>query len=218
MKYRCLVFDHDDTTVNSTATIHHPCFEQFLSEYYPGRTCTLEEYFLKNFSPGFVPICREEYQMDDAAIEFESAYWRNYVETRIPDAYPGIKEIMEHQKALGGTVAVISHSYRDNILRDYKANHLPEPDLIFGWEMPPEKRKPNQWPLCEVMRLLSLQPQEILVIDDLKPGYDMASACGVPFAAAGWSNDISEIEQFMRNNCSNYFKTVDELARYLFGA
>ena len=216
MKYRCLIFDHDDTTVNSTATIHYPCFVQFLSEYFPGRTCTLEEYFLKNFSPGFVPMCRDEYQMDDATIDFEAQYWRSYVTTRIPDAYPGIKEIMDRHKALGGTIAVISHSYRDNILRDYKANDLPEPDLIFGWEKPPEKRKPNAWPLQEVMRLLSLEPQEILVIDDLKPGYDMAVSCGVPFAAAGWSNDIYEIEQFMRTNCSNYFKTVDALAAYLF--
>ena len=162
-------------------------------------------------------MCREEYQMDDAMIDFEAAYWRSYVETRIPDAYPGIKEIMDRHKASGGSVAVISHSYRDNILRDYEANNLPEPDLIFGWEMPPEKRKPDPWPLLEVMRQLSVQPHEILVIDDLKPGYDMAAACGVPFVAAGWSNDIPEIEQFMRSNCSNYFKTVDELAQYLFG-
>ena len=30
MKYKCLVFDHDDTVVNSTATIHHPCFAEYL--------------------------------------------------------------------------------------------------------------------------------------------------------------------------------------------
>ena len=26
LKYRCLVLDHDDTTVDSTATVHYPCF------------------------------------------------------------------------------------------------------------------------------------------------------------------------------------------------
>ena len=26
MKYRCLIVDHDDTVVNSTATVHFPCF------------------------------------------------------------------------------------------------------------------------------------------------------------------------------------------------
>ena len=74
MKYRCLVFDHDDTVVNSTATIHHPCFEAFLQRYYPGRSCTLEDYFIKNFSPGFVPMCREEYGMSDEDLAQESLF------------------------------------------------------------------------------------------------------------------------------------------------
>ncbi|MCR5137182.1 MAG: HAD family hydrolase [Oscillospiraceae bacterium] len=215
MKYRCLVFDHDDTTVNSTATIHHPCFEQFLRDYYPGRSCDLKEYFLKNFSPGFLPMCREEYGMDDEMIELEGRYWRDYVRSRIPQAYPGIGEIMWKHRNEGGLLAVISHSMRENILRDYAANGLPEPDLVFGWEMPPEKRKPAAWPLEETMRRFSLEPDELLVIDDLKPGYDMAAECGVPFAAAGWANDIPEIEAFMRQNCSMYFKRVQDLAAYL---
>ena len=57
---------------------------------------------------------------------------------------------------------------------------------------------------------------DIAVIDDLKPGYDMAKAAGVPFAAAGWANDIEQIETFMRKNCGLYFKTVEELRDYLF--
>ena len=215
MRYRCLIFDHDDTTVNSTATIHHPCFVHFLEEYYPGRFCSLEEYFLKNFDPGFIPMCREEYGMDDRMIEIEGQYWRDYVRSRVPDDYPGIREIMEQQKAEGGMTAVISHSFRDNILRDYLANSLPTPNLVFGWEMPAEKRKPNAWPLQEVLRQLDLRPEEALMIDDLKPGYDMAQACGVPFAAAGWSNNIQMIETFMRSNCNLYFKHVSDLADYL---
>ena len=217
IKYRCLVFDHDDTTVNSTATIHYPCFLSFLEIYYPGRQCSLEEFFVKNFSPGFLPMCQGEYGMDDRMIEIETKFWQNYVCDRIPDAYPGIREIMERQKQQGGMTAVISHSYRENILRDYEKNNLPEPDLIFGWEMPPEQRKPSPWPLQEVMSRLGLQPEEILVIDDLKPGYDMAHACGVPFAASGWANDIPEIERFMRQNSDLYFKQISELADYLFG-
>ena len=52
-------------------------------------------------------------------------------------------------------------------------------------------------------------------MDDLKPGHDMARAAGVPFAAAGWANDIPEIEQFMRKNCDHYCKQVSDLARLL---
>ena len=217
MKYRCLVFDHDDTVVNSTATIHHPCFVEYLKLYYPGRECLLEEYFLKNFDPGFVPMCREDYGMSDEELEREAAFWRAYVQNHIPLAYPGIRTIMERQKAAGGLVCVVSHSYEYNIRRDYRANGLPEPDLVFGWEQPLERRKPQPWPLEEIMRRCELAASDLLMIDDLKPGFDMAEACGVDFAAVGWSNDIPEIERFMRRNSRLYFKTVAELSAFLEG-
>ena len=217
MKYRCLVFDHDDTVVNSTATIHHPCFEAYLREFFPGRSCSLEEYFLKNFHPGFIPMCKEEYGLSDADLEIEYRYWQDYVRSRIPQAYPGLRELMERHRAKGGLLTVISHSTAWNIRRDYKANALPEPDLVFGWEQPPERRKPNPWPLEEILRRFELAPSDVLMIDDLKPGYDMARAVGVDFAAVGWANDIPQIESFMRQNCRLYFKTVAELAAFLEG-
>lgn len=215
MRYKCLVFDHDDTVVNSTATIHHPCFVDFLQEYYPGRSCTLEEYFLKNFNPGFIEMCRRDYGMTDAQLEAETGYWRRYVESRIPEAYPGIREIMERQRAEGGFICVVSHSFDFNIRRDYAENHLPAPELVYGWEQPEEKRKPKPFPLQAIMEQLDLRADELLMIDDAKPGYDMAKACGVDFAAVGWANDVAPIERFMRANCDRYFKTVEELDRFL---
>jgi len=215
MKYRCLVFDHDDTVVNSTATIHHPCFEAFLREFYPGESIDLRRYFLVNFDPGFVPFCRREYGMTDADLARESAYWQDYVRSHIPAAYPGVRAIMERQKAEGGLVCAVSHSYDYNIRRDWAANGLPEPDAVYGWERPESERKPHPYPLLEIMRRFSLAPREVLVIDDLKPGYDMARAAGVDFTAVGWAYDIPEIERFMRQNSPRYCKRVEDLAAFL---
>lgn len=215
MKYKCLVFDHDDTVVNSTATIHHPCFQKFLDSRFPGKSCTLENYFVKNFHPGFLDMCREEFGMSDEQLEDEVQFWHSYVENHVPKAYSGIRQIMERHKQAGGLLCVVSHSYEENILRDYKANGLPEPDAVYGWSQPVERRKPNAWPLEEIMRRFSLDKAELLMIDDLKPGFDMAAACGVDFAGVGWANDIQEIESFMRKNCANYFKTVGELGNFL---
>ena len=217
MRYKCLVFDHDDTVVNSTATIHYPCFAEYLRLRRPGRSCGLEEYFLKNFHPGFIPMCKEDYGMSDEELEEEGRFWRAYVKGHVPQAYPGVREIMERHKAEGGLLCVVSHSFDDNIRRDYAENGLPTPDAVFGWEQPQERRKPHPWPLEEILRRFSLQRGEVLMIDDLKPGYDMAAACGVDFAGVGWANDIPEIEDFMRENCSLYFKTVDALAAFLAG-
>jgi phosphoglycolate phosphatase/pyrophosphatase PpaX len=215
MKYKCLVFDHDDTVVNSTATIHHPCFEAYLALRYPGRSCSLEDYFIKNFDPGFVPMCRQEYGMTDEDLEDESQFWKEYVKDHIPVAYDGIRQIMEQQRREGGLICVVSHSFEHNIIRDYAANSLPEPDAVYGWGRPLNERKPAPFPLEDIMRRFDLKPSDLLMIDDLKPGYDMAMSCGVDFAAVGWSNDIPQIESFMRQNCPYYFKQVSELAEFL---
>ena len=215
MRYKCLIFDHDDTVVDSTATIHWPCFVEYLEKYFPGKECTLEDYFVKNFHPGFIEMCKEDYGLTDEDLDLEVQYWQNYVENHIPTVYPGIREIMERQKDLGGLVTVISHSFDFNIFRDYEANGLPKPDAVYGWEIPAEKRKPKPWAVFEIMKKFDLSPSEILMIDDLKPGFDMAKAAGVDFAAAGWAYDVPEIEAFMRENSSLYFKTVQELSDFL---
>ena len=178
---------------------------------------TLEEYFRYNFHPGVVPMFLEICGMTEEEMHEEEEYWRAYAQKHVPKVYPGIREIMEEQRRRGGKICVVSHSFSDNIRRDYRENNLPEPDLVFGWECPPEQRKPAVWPLEQIMKTFGYKPEELLVVDDLKPGYDMAKAAGIPFAAAGWANDIEEIEQFMRKNCGLYFKTVPELRQYLFG-
>ncbi len=215
MHYPCLIVDHDDTVVNSTATVHYPCFVEYTRQYHPGFRCTLEEFFIKNFNPGVVPFFRDEVGMSASEMEREQAYWNAYVQNHVPQAYPGMAEILWRHRRQGGLLCVVSHSFRENILRDYRENGLPEPDEVYGWECPPEQRKPNPWPLERIMEKHGLRPSQLLMLDDLKPGYDMARACGVPFAAAGWANDIPRIERFMRHSCDRYFKTVAEFGAWM---
>lgn len=215
MKFPCLVLDHDDTVVNSTATVHFPCFQEFLKIYYPQCSYTLEDYFLKNFSPGILELLRDEVGMDDEMLQKEHRFWDAYVQQHIPQVYDGMRELLWKHKNAGGLICVVSQSFGKNILRDYRENGLPEPDMVFGWEYPAHQRKPNSYPLEQILLKTGLKRQELLMLDDLKPGYDMARACGVTFAAAGWAHDIARIESFMRTNCDLYFKTVAELAAYL---
>ena len=217
LRVPCLVLDHDDTTVNSTATVHYPCFVEYMEKFFPHVHMTLEEYFNANFDPGVVKMFTEMCGMTVEQMLDEEAYWKEYTKHHSAAAYDGIREILEEQRRRGGKICVISHSFTENILRDYRENSLPEPDLIFGWEFPPEQRKPSPWPLEQIMKTFGYRPEELLMVDDLKPGYDMAKAAGVPFAAAGWANDIKKIEEFMRANCGLYFKKVADLKEYLFG-
>lgn len=216
LKYRCLVLDHDDTVMDSTRLIHHPAFLVYLREMRPGVSVSLEEYFRINFHPGFLEYCEETLGLTPAELDREMAVWKAYVATHVPRAFPGMNKIMAEQLRRGGHIAVISHSLRQNILRDYRENGLPEPSMVFGWELPREQRKPAPFALDRLMAAMDLRPGDMLVVDDLKPGYDMARQRAVPFAAAGWAYDIPEIRDFMRENSPLYFDTPEGLYRYLF--
>ncbi len=219
MKYKCLILDHDDTLVNSTATIHYPCFIKYLSERLPhlADKYTLDDYFVKNFSPGVLEFFTEEIGLTPEEMKEEEAYWADYVKGHIPKAYPRVKEILEKYRAEGGFIAICSHSFERYIRRDFEYNSLPTPDAIYSWDIPKDIRKPHPYTVLDIMEKYGFQRDEILVVDDLKPGYDMARGAGVSFAAAGWAYDVFEIEDFMRKNCDFYLKSTDELYSLLFG-
>ena len=218
MKYKCLVLDHDDTVVDSTASIHYPSFIEYLKIYRPGmeENYTLESFLAKNFSPGIIELLVDEVGLSEDELEAEEKFWADFVESHTPTVCPGMKEIIEKFKQMGGIVAVDSHSLTRYIERDYKKNGLPEPHVIYGWDIPKEKRKPAPDTVLDLMERYGLEPSEVLVVDDLKPGYDMARAAGVSFGAAGWAYDVPTIEAFMRKNCDYYFKTTNELYKLLF--
>lgn len=216
LRYPCLVLDHDDTVVNSTATIHYPAFLDAMNRLRSGSDVTLEGYFRLNFDPGFMEYMRDECGFTEADFEAEYAIWQSWVRRIVPEAYPGMARLIRRQIDEGGQVCVISHSVDTNIRRDYRANGLPEPTLVFGWEQPPERRKPNPWPLREIMDRLRLRPDQLLMVDDLKPGLDMAAAAHVPFAAALWAHSVPEIRAFMHEACEHCFDTPEALERWLF--
>ena len=218
MKYRCLVLDHDDTVVNSTAAVHYPPFVAALKALRPGITLSLEDYFLFNFDPGFSAYCDNVLHFTKAEQAWQEENWLRYVADHVPSAYSGMRETLLRFRAEGGLLCVVSHSFRKNILRDYAANGLPTPDLIFGWDEPPEMRKPSPQPLLEILRRFALSPGEAVVVDDLKPGKDMADACGVDFIAAGWAHRIPRIVNYMKASGARYCESVAELDKILFEA
>ena len=216
LRYPCLVLDHDDTVTDSTAHIHYPAFLDEMKQMRPGGWMSLEDYFRINFDPGFLPYMTDVLRFTDDELKQEYEIWQSWVRRIVPDVYPGMAKIIRRQKAEGGYVCVVSHSVDINIRRDYRENGLPEPDIVYGWEQPKERRKPSPWPLQEIMRRLSLKPEQLLMVDDLKPGFDMAQAAHVPFAAACWAYDVPEIKAFMARFSEHCFDTPEELEKFLF--
>ena len=216
LRYKCLVLDHDDTVFDSTKDIHYPVFKGALKKLRPGMDITIEEYSLACFDPGFGEYCSEILNLTKEEMDYQLVNWDNYVKEHIPSYYEGFDKILKKQKDEGGLICVVSHSLSDNIKRDYMESFGLTPDMIFGWDRGEGYRKPNPFPLEEIMRRYNLKPEELLMVDDLKPGFNMAKKCNVDFACAGWEKDIPLIKDFMKKNCDYYLETVEELYKLLF--
>jgi len=217
MKYKCLVLDHDDTTVNSTATVHYPSFLNTLKERNMLHlNVTLDDYFALNCDPGLHAYYRDVVGLNEDEIAQETRDWLVWVSTHIPDFYEGMDDIIRKQKEEGGMIAVVSHSRKENIIRDYKASNLPVPDFIYGSELPKEKVKPGIFPIMDILEKTGLNKSDLLMVDDLIMGHQMAEKAGIDFVCAAWAHSVPMIEEYFNSHNVNIFKSPKDLYDYLF--
>ena len=217
LKYKCLVLDHDDTVVQSEATVNYPFFVYILGKFRPGTKITLAEYVHGCCHLGFADMCRKWYAFTEQELVEEYHAWQEYIKEHTPAPFPGIEQIIRRQKEAGGLICVVSHSCNENITRDYTTHFGIQPDDIFGWDYPEHQRKPNPWPLQQIMAKYCLTSQDLLVVDDMKPAYEMASCAGVPIAFAAWGRrDYPEIMEQMTSLCDYTFLQTQDLERFLF--
>lgn len=217
LKYPCLVLDHDDTVVQSMKTMSYPFWCMELELFRPGVTMSFEDYVLECHHRGFASLCRDCFQFTEEELKKEHGMWMDYVMTHTPDPYPGIVNIIHRQKKEGGLICVVSHSHKDNILRDYDTHFGILPDAVYGWELPAEQRKPNPYPLLDIMERFGLKHSEILVVDDMKLACQMAQPLGIKVAYSGWNGlGIPEIDTEMKSICAYSFDSVEKLYNFLF--
>ena len=206
LKYPCLVLDHDDTVVQSEATVNYPFFVYILDQFRPGTTITLQEYVEGCCHLGFADMCRKWYGFTEQELVDEYKGWQEYIKTNIPAPFPGIGNIIRRQKELGGMICVVSHSSDVNILRDYRTHFGMEPDAIYSWDLPEQLRKPSTYALEDIMKRYGFSPEQLLVVDDMKPACQMARDARVPIAFAGWG----------RREFPNIVKEMTRLCDYAF--
>lgn len=217
LKYRCLILDHDDTVVQSEKTINYPCFCQFMSKLRPDIKITLEEYIRGCYFPGFVKMCRQWYHFTERELVDEYQYWQEYMKNHLPDPYPGIENVIHRQKEEGGLICVVSHSHSQYIARDYQKRFGILPDDIYGSDLPEEYCKPSIYPIEHIRAKYDLKKEDILVVDDLKPAWEMARNAGTAIAFAAWSKQqVPQILQEMTKLCNYRFDSPAQLEAFLF--
>lgn len=217
LKFPCLVLDHDDTVVQTEKTLGYPYFCYILNEFRHGQTISFHDYVHDCHELGFADMCRKRWQFTEQEQKEEYLGWMEYVMTHIPEVFPGIGDVIRRQKEAGGLVCVVSHSSEQNISRDYAHHFGITPDAIYGWDLPEDQRKPNPYPLLDIMERYQLSPKDILVVDDMKLAWKMADPLGVPIAFAAWGKEeFPELSEEMRQLCDFSFQTPAELEEFLF--
>lgn len=217
LRYKCLVLDHDDTVVQSEKTLGYPFFCQILQEFRPGMSITLEDYVRDCHNYGFAEMCCRRFEFTEWELEEEYRQWMDYLMSHIPEVFPGLGKIIHRQKEAGGFICVVSHSSLQNITRDYNIHFGIQPDAIYGWDLPKHQRKPNSYPLLDIMKRYDLQPEDLLVVDDMKLAWMMSKPVGVKIAFAAWGKiDFPDLAQEMRSICDFTFDTTEDLERFLF--
>ena len=217
LKYRCLVLDHDDTVVQTERHIGFPYFKEFIEKIRPGQTVCFDDYVRQCNSMVFADMCRKCWNMTDEEAELEYSGWKEYYSTHPHPMFPGIDAVIRRQKAEGGLVCVVSLSRRSDILHDYKTLFGIEPDAIYDYDQPAHLRKPNPFPLEDIMARFSLKPEDLFIVDDLKLGWMMANTAGVKIGYAAWSKlDFPDLTTEMRKICHQSFDSPADLEKYLF--
>ncbi len=217
LKYPCLVLDHDDTVVRTEETINYPCFCQYLAQYFPGYTLTLEQYIHGCYSLGFVQMCRQWFSFSEAQCRHEYDYWQHYIAHHMPQVYPGVGPLLRMQKDRGGKIIVVSHSNREVIQRDYLHHFGILPDAVYGWDLPEAQRKPSPYPVLDVMERFGYTREQILVVDDMTPGWEMARTAGVKIAFSAWGRqNYPQILLDMGGRCDFTFHNAAQLQSFLF--
>lgn len=160
MKYKCLVIDHDDTTVDSTPAIHYLAHQEQMKQL--GRESeisTLEEWFKLNFDPGFSVYIDSILKLTEEEKKICYKIWREFTTVMIPPFFEGMLPLLKEFRDKGGIIVVVSHSEPDIIRSHYeKQSEISGfiPDRIIGWTGDREKQKPDPWPVKDIIRQYQL--------------------------------------------------------------
>ena len=218
LKFPCLVLDHDDTVVQTEKAIGYPYFRDFLSRIRPGTDLTFSQYVHKCNNMVFADMCRHEWQFTDDELQEEYTGWKACSRRNIPPLCLGIDMVIRKQKELGGIICVASLSTKEIIQRDFLHHFGFLPDAIYDYDLPASQRKPNPFALTDIMDRFNINANDIIVIDDMKLGWEMAKCVGVASGFAGWSKaDFPELKKEMAQLCDYSFNSAQELAQFLFG-
>ena len=217
MRYKCLITDHDDTLLDSTVEIHYPCMLECLDKLRPGTPLSFDEFAHYNFDLGFHAYATDVLHLTPEEKVKQAAIWHKWVETHHAAFFPRAIEVLTRFKDAGGIVVVSSHNEAKHIIKDFEHAGCPLPDAIYGWDLDIEKRKPAVYTIEQIEQQFGIAREEMVMLDDMKIGYNMCKAAGVDFIYADWARKPERLRREMRACADFTAENFLEVENILFG-
>lgn len=216
MRYKCLITDHDDTLLDSTVEIHYPCMVECLNVLRPGTKLSFDEFAYYNFDLGFHAYANEILHLNEEEKVKQAAIWHHWVEHHRASFFPNAVDVLTRFKQAGGIIAVSSHNEKKHILKDFRHAGCPEPDAIFGWDLPIEKRKPSTYAIEQIEEKFGIDRSEMVMLDDMKIGLNMCKSAGVDFIFADWARKPDNLREEMRSLADYTAENFLDVEKILF--
>ncbi|MFW5852734.1 MAG: HAD family hydrolase [Nanoarchaeota archaeon] len=215
LRYKCAVVDHDDTAVDSTRLIHYPIYRELLGEMRPDyEIMSLDGFINMNRNQGIKRHYVEDLNFTEDEWKYAFELWLNHpLRKTIPSFYEGFIEIFEKFSSANGIFAVVSHSDENAIRMHYSNKGNLMPKFIVGANGNPDYNKPNSWPLDKIMEMYDVGSRDIIVVDDLEPGINMAEKRNVDTFGVGWSHENPDS---FKERCTFYSDNIEDLEGVLF--
>ncbi len=188
LKKQCLIFDHDDTLINSQETIHYPLFLETMDLLRPDLPKpSFKDFIVQSNHYGFEDYIRQVYGFSDAEVALEIDMWRTGVLKRQADIFDGLVPILNAFIKLGGILIVYTYSESQMIIRDYQRYFDFLPHEIIGFDQAKHMQKPNRLPILLALAKYGLTSKDCLIVDDMPLLIPTAKRLNMDMVGAHWA-------------------------------
>lgn len=216
LKKRALIFDHDDTLVDSQRTIHYPLFLKSLDQLRPYHDKpSFQEFVTRSNQYGFENYIRQVYGFNDAEVEQEILWWRQGVGEAKAEIFDDLKPILNDFINSNGILIVYSYSESHMIIRDYERYFDFVPHEIIGFDQERHLQKPYRLPVLMALHKYQLDPKDCLLVDDMPLLIDTAKRLNMDMVGAHWA-EAAQYVWTKKHHDIELCHDASDLAKYIF--
>lgn len=188
LKKKCIIFDHDDTLIDSQLTVHYPIFLETLDLLRPEvEYPSFSEFVTQSNMYGFEGYIKSMYHFNEKEVKIEIDLWRKKVKQSNADVFKEVADVIDEFVKSNGILIVYSYSESDMIVKDYKRIFDFTPHEIIGFDNHKHLQKPNRLPILHMMAKYNLTSNECVLIDDMPLLMETAKRLNMDMIGANWA-------------------------------